>query len=302
MKKGELISEETLKAILILAVIAVSFYFIAPVVIDLLKEKGYIGTCEVSVVLNSMSKQTSVAGVKLIPELPIKCRPVRETISKTSLQKYDALAKQVLNRQIGTEGSVETRTDWALKKSVADQIMSCYDRGWRGNLDLVGAGWFDSKVSEPEKQLCLLCARLRTDPAVKAVLGGADYVKLSEWLKLNNYEAKSYYDILTSDVTPFQKEIIDNYVFDLNNPVAVLFVAGVEKDAVSGKSVSRGQVMLVKYEDISTNLGFANKGPSFNPFWLGPQLGALSYVLQESKYTFDPDNDNLAYCAAIIGD
>jgi len=141
MKKGIApgILVSTIAAVAVLTVILI---FLAPKITDILMGAGEQAQCQFSLLLSKTAETVTFGFGK---EVPVECKTTRKTITQNDLARYTGLATQAISNYPSSSeaGKIFTndqqgKDKWALAKIIANDMKSCYDRGWRGKLNICG--------------------------------------------------------------------------------------------------------------------------------------------------------------------
>lgn len=247
-------------AVVVLTVILI---LITPRITQILIETGEQAQCQFSLLL-SKTAETVTFG---FGEIPVECKTTRKTITTADIERLKTIAKDSTlsysNANIPASEIYTNNEDghykWAASKIISDELVSCYDRGWQGQLNYGQSNIF--KVLTGERKfdyVCILCTRLTFDPKVTEKLpkfnrsdGYPAWVQIKNWLENNNYRGQTYYDYLTSDDDLLslqnKKKSLEASYFDPKKSLAVLFLADV---------YGRGTVHLANYEDLTIGFGW----------------------------------------------
>ncbi len=222
MKKG--ITPEILTAIIALStVLIIMLTVLVPPLAKQIFGRGEEGLCRFDLLLNSLAKQGTL-GFK---DLPIECKAKYRTITLEELERNKINAQGNIT-QFNTRYPEDTTYAgergpyvWTLQEIYAKEMVNCYNRVARGGLD------FESFI---ENRFCIVCARIRLDQAAlnsKIPDFIADYGKeypLKPILNVLSDSQKTYYDILTGDITNSGiKKLVENSKIG-TYPMAVTFV------------------------------------------------------------------------------
>jgi hypothetical protein len=188
--------------------------------------------CSFELLLRNIIKQASFG----FADAPVNC-PVKKVIVTSELvEKQKKLAQQVTKSysendvdiflKTGYPDDEYGQTKWILSKIVADELISCYNKGWKGEIDLRPPDqrdWFQYIITAgplgqqttglggPENVICLLCARI-TYPSQYFGLD-IDSRDFKSWLENNLAEKQSYYDYLTQQKNDM-KDLPSNTILD----------------------------------------------------------------------------------------
>lgn len=249
MKKAVIGPYELVANIALIATLVVAVVIFYPVLKEVFLQSEGKGECEVGIVLSSMLKRVTYG---VAEDLPFECR--MKDVIITAGKVNDELGK-----------SKGKNTDWAVQKLVADEMVDCFNRAWRGKLDLKGVNLKSILSEKGNELLCFLCARVEFDqsffdsfgikkPApIKFVEPGQspywDYaINMESWLKENNYDGKTYYDFLTGGIDPFYRGKLDTSYVDYSTPSAILFIID-----FTGK----GGIRTARYDALRESLDFS---------------------------------------------
>lgn len=329
--------EMLVKIIALIAALLVILTVVVPPVMEYIKGAGGKGGCSFSLLISSIGKKASFG----FGDIPPECKMERATITPQTLSPFLETAKKTVERYQTNAGSpimigsneVGTAKDhfpndergyyrWALQKVVADKMVGCFERAWKGKLDIHNSlGTIVSKKNG--EYTCLLCSRFIIDPQVqKLTAASPGGFLMMPWLQSNNYKGKTYADYLKEGVNERWTDSIDYSGFKLNTPYAVLYIAGAEVDSKGGVTgTATGAVTVLPYEDLTRNIGFeqvrettapgssvpvVGKIFNLNPiYWMEVLLPWASRKItgkQAELTTSGIKMTTTAKCAVIIGD
>jgi len=255
MKKGTLSLLQTMivGAITLLVLLGIGY-----TMYKILEKSGTKGQCQVAALKYTGQKYLS-AGFKAAEA---RCKADTPTIELKDLDALKARAKSAIDRYV-SEGSPaaahfsqteQSRYEWALDKIMADELVNCFGKGWRGWLDLKGTTTASFMLRETGAKLCILCSRVKFSQEVRDIFGSTTEFDLRPWLDANNKEGKTYYALLTQGVDDLSKTFLDP-PFYISTSQAVLFVAGTSKDPFA-LTQGQGGVGIFDYNSITSDLGF----------------------------------------------
>jgi len=254
MKKGTLSLLQTMivGAITLLVLLGIGY-----TMYKILEKSGTKGQCQMAALKYTGQKYLS-AGFKAAEA---RCKADTPTIEVKDLDALKSRAETAIDRYI-SEGSPaadyfsqteQSRYEWALDKIMADELVNCFGKGWRGWLDLQGTTTGNILLAETGAQVCILCSRVKFSPEVRDIFGSTTEFDLRPWLDANNKEGKTYYALLTQGVDP-SYQFLDKS-FDISTSKAVLFVAGTTKEAFA-LTQAKGGVGIFDYDSITSDLGW----------------------------------------------
>lgn len=271
------------------------------------------GQCQFSVLLSSLAKKISFG----FGDIPPACKMKRMTITPDDLERYERLASRTTERfeELGLTKAVSEFPDteyghlkWALHRVIANEMIDCYNKGWRGQMDLKASGWPTDILEETGAYLCILCTRIKFDQDLRNLFGARRTFYMDTWLKANNREGKTYYQLITEGVTPFFRGFVDQANFNIDKNQAVIFIAGINKEKGDLGTTGTAGVGIFEYDKLTTDLGFdevrkIDRGTSvvLGAVLFGP-LGAIGAALAPGDAEDIELSRETAYCATIIGD
>jgi hypothetical protein len=217
-RRGALIAVDTLIRLgIMLVVFAVVFLGILPVFQQKLAEAGETSKCEWSILLASVQKIGSAGIAEGIPE---GCKAKQVQITMANLEKGQKLAKSRISSYVADENSKKMYNpqfftdpdskdqllEFALDKIIADEMVACWEKVFKGNMPLFDQWWrlYDfpwSKTTEDAGQAfskwyvpgtmhgppvnCIICSRITFADDVLKWSGGKHIASLEEFLKNN---------------------------------------------------------------------------------------------------------------------
>lgn len=253
MKKGYQQITAANVALIIIAVAFIIWFGFGEDIKELIEDLGYGGTCKLSMLATHVSGKSE--GV--LPKIPPSCKTDRKSVYLSDLYEGEKLALK-----FNPGFSEKEALRWNAQRIVADALVDCFEKGWRGNIDIKGTGFSDAFVTmfkdEPGAAVCLLCSRIRFDDEVQKVIG--KYVYMTDFLQNNFYRGETYYDYLTRDVNKLQKSMIDSAsTFDISKPLAIVYVAAAEKERWELGTSLLGFTGVFDYSSITRDLGLRTK-------------------------------------------
>jgi hypothetical protein len=228
--------------IVLIAASAIVLVLIAGTLINLLMQASTEGKCTASAQLSS---STRVAGVETISiDCPMKLVDITMddlraeiTRSRNALDKiltsgkYTTIIKDFAYTK--TEPISATKlNEFALDKTVAEEMRVCWQKLGEGKLELFNAWYNPIKVDdkswlpwikiETPPITCVICARIKFDSDIQKDY--ADVQSLNEWLKINTVPKReaTYYDYLIDEVHD-QFLFTPDWHFQTKEPIAVVF-------------------------------------------------------------------------------
>ncbi len=213
-RKGALIAVDTLiRLAIMLVVFIVVFVGIYPTISQKLYAAESESKCSWSILLASVQKLGSAGIAEGIPE---GCKAKTLTVSMKELEKGQKLAKNkiqeyidkkdVYNAQFFTSTSPNMLNEFALDKIIADELVSCWEKVFKGNMPLFDQWWRfykpfwgkDQPGSGPEaldlwllgeiKRApvnCVICSRITFSDDVITNFGNREVDSLMEFMSLN---------------------------------------------------------------------------------------------------------------------
>lgn len=164
-------------------------------------EGGAEGSAECSseLLLRSLVKKVSFG----YGDVPVNCEVRKRTITQRDIEQFQPLANQATkiyasqNSPLGKKYSddVAGQRKWAISKIMADELVSCYKKGWQGKISMEQTGLLD--FFPPKGALCLYCARISYD---EDLTNSKIEVYFSDWLENNIIGGKTYSDYLYSSL------------------------------------------------------------------------------------------------------
>ncbi len=259
----------------LMAFLVVTLVIVWPVLKDALFGAGEEGQCQFSLLLSTKLKGLTFGAA----DLPAECTMIRKTVTLADLQKYVPAARALREKEraeavaenpelfaeLGESSpAVYDFLDnfWALKKVIAEEMVGCMSKGWKGKLDLQGSAGIASQIKEavkaglavdgPQNLACLACSRLTFDQNVIQMMENPPLgekitsVRMEYWLKSSSYKDETYYAELTDEVDEFYHGLLD-YDIVLRERPTVLFV---------GDIYGKGGLVVAPYDKLTTDLGF----------------------------------------------
>ncbi|RMD58270.1 hypothetical protein D6825_01360, partial [Candidatus Woesearchaeota archaeon] len=256
--------------IAILAGFVVILVVVFPAVRDVLIGSSEKSECRFSVLLSSIGRQAGLS-------IPASCKMKRMNIGLSDLEPIVPLAKKRIESYksadyaISTGGSASDHFKprekdyykWSLMRLVSDELVDCFDKGWRGELELDPRIWTNvySRAFEGRKAghyICILCSRMVFGDDVKSLFSEPEIKRgflLAPFMEVEKVEGKSYMNFLSEGVREDWKYKLQYAGFTLDEPWAVLFVA----DPFTKEGKLSGVVQLAEYDKITTDLGGTEK-------------------------------------------
>lgn len=277
--------------IAVVAALTVTLIMVVPKLTDVLFTTGEQSQCQFNLLL-SKSAETVTYGFG--EEVPVDCKTTRKTITQNDLARYTALASQAIPKYPSDSevakifsDTQEGKDKWALANIIANDMKSCYDRGWRGQLKIgeVPAlkGIFGGLGSD---FLCILCTRYTFDSAVAQVAQNPFLLK--SWTETNIAGQKTFYDYLTNDgQDALAVSTISKSQITTKEPLTVLFLAN---------SKGEGGAYIAPYSVLTSDIGLTVQETAINYAAGAETTAASGYKSQTSTYTVRQK------CKYIIGD
>ncbi|VVB81063.1 Uncharacterised protein [uncultured archaeon] len=309
MNKKGMNPELLVGIIALMAFLVVALVIVYPPIKDWMFGAGQTGQCQFSILLRTISKQMSFG----FGEIPAECQMKRITVTDKEIDSYTSLAKNRIASykaqnnpaQYNFPDTPQSEYNWALEKIVADEMVDCLNKGWRGRLNLEATGLPTDMFKELGAQMCILCTRIKFDQTAQNLFGQKNFT-MKPWLDANVKESKTYYNLLTENTDPFYQAFVTYSQFDIRKPTAIVFIAGVEKKEGEFLTDGVGGVGIFNYETLTTDLGFTeyrgigldNKafiliGPQGLAVWGLSSLGVIPKNINQTA---------TSKCKVIIGD
>lgn len=253
MKRG--ISPAILTGIIaIVSTLVVILIFVTPKIVELITGSGQQAGCQLSLLISTTAEKATWGFAK---DVPVECKTERKTITQNDLAKYASFASKATSLYPSDSvaakefpNTQEGKDKWALANIVANDMKKCYDRGWKGQINLgsvpgikgVIGGAMDTLGTD---YLCILCTRYTFDSKVSAIQS----FPIQPWLEQNVVQERTFYDYLMngSDDVFAKTNLARSYV-KTNEPLAVLFVAD---------SKGQGGVLATSYSSLTKKFGEA---------------------------------------------
>jgi hypothetical protein len=234
--------------IAVVAALTVTLIMVVPKLTDVLFTSGEQSQCQFNLLL-SKSAETVTYGFG--EEVPVDCKTTRKTITQNDLARYTALASQAIPKYPSDSevakifsDTQEGRDKWALANIVANDMKSCYDRGWRGQLN-IGENTVLKNIFGGlggDEYLCILCTRYTFDQYVSSI----DSFEIKPWLEKNVVQDNTFYGYLTNNDDKWIGSVVDKIVVDSSEPQTVIFIAD---------SKGQGSIYVSPYRKITDDLG-----------------------------------------------
>lgn len=260
MKQQPTFSKKALSPAILTGVIAivstlvVILMFVTPRLVDLISGSGEQAGCQMSMLVSTTAEKATWGFGK---EVPVECKTKRRSITQNDLARYTALASQaILKYPFDSEATKifsdtqEGRDKWALAHIIANDMKSCYDRGWRGQLEIGSVPGVKGVVGGAlgtlgEDYLCILCTRYTFDNYVSTIPN----FPIKPWLQQNVIQDRTFYDYLKkNDDDQFARTNLARSYVTPREPLTVMFVADAK---------GQGAVMIAPYSKITSKIGEA---------------------------------------------
>ncbi len=251
MKKG-LTPGILVGVIAVVATLVILLITVMPQLIEILYSSGEQSQCQFNLLLSKTAESVTFGFGK---EMPVECKTTRKTITQNDLARYTALASQAISKYPPNSDAAKEFTDtqegkdkWALANMIANDMKSCYDRGWRGQLDLGSVSGVKGAVGGAlgtlgEDYLCILCNRYSFDDYVSTIPS----FPIKPWLEQNVVQERTFYDYLRKDdKDDFAKTNLYRSYVTTKDPLTVMFVADTN---------GQGSVLLAPYSKLTSKLG-----------------------------------------------
>jgi hypothetical protein len=238
--------------IAVVAALTVTLIMVVPKLTDVLFTSGEQSQCQFNLLL---SKTAETATFGFGKEMPVDCKTTRKTITQNDLARYTALASQAIEKYPPNSAAAkefpltqEGKDKWALANIIANDMKSCYDRGWRGQLDLGSVPGVKGAVGGAlgtlgEDYLCILCTRYTFDQYTSTIPS----FPIKPWLEQNVVQDRTFYDYLKKDDNDqFAKTSIARSYITPKEPLTVMFVADTN---------GQGAVLITPYSKLTSKLG-----------------------------------------------
>lgn len=277
--------------IAVVAALTVTLVMVVPKLTEVLFTSGEQSQCQFNLLI---SKAAETATFGFGKEMPVECKTTRKTITQNDLARYTALASQSISKYPPNSEAAKTFSDtqegkdkWALANIIANDMKSCYDRGWRGQLKIGEApalkGIFGGLGSD---FLCILCTRYTFDSGVAQVAQNPFLLK--SWAETNIAGQKTFYDYLTNDgQDALAVSTISKSQITTKEPLTVLFLAN---------SKGEGGAYIAPYSVLTSDIGLTVQETAINYAAGAETTAASGYKSQTSTYTVRQK------CKYIIGD
>lgn len=251
MKKG--ISPGILVGVIaVVAALTVTLIMVVPKLTDVLFTSGEQSQCQFNLLI---SKTAETATFGFGKKMPVDCETTRKTITQNDLARYTALASQAIEKYPPNSAASkefpltqEGKDKWALANIIANDMKSCYDRGWKGQLNLGTVPGIEGVVGGAlgtlgEDYLCILCTRYTFDNYVSTIQN----FPIKPWLEQNVVQDRTFYDYLKKDdKDQFAITSLARSYITPKDPLTVMFVADAK---------GQGAVMTAPYSKITSKLG-----------------------------------------------
>lgn len=262
-------------------VLLVILSIVFPRTAETLQKYSTAGQCEFSVLMSGVAKQISL-GTRTAP---IECKTHTLDVTPDYLKRYDKAATDAIARY-QREGNLQAMAEypntdfgknkWLVSKVVAQELWDCDNKGWKGAIPMTG---FSDLFGKTGAGVCILCSRIKFDPAVQHLFTPGTF-PLKPWLQHNYFGSTSYLDSITDGKVPFDKELIENLRFSIDEPLAVAYVALETKEEGSFQSLAIGKPIVAPYSKLTTDLGWdmtSGLGPlaTTKPAYCGLIIGEI---------------------------
>ena len=268
MKKGQTGVNTFVKSAAVIIVLVV-FILILPSFKNLLYGAVQTGECEWDLLFSAI--MTTAGGGKM--DVPPECKAEYVNVTMQDLQANLLLAQQRIKQYNLDETQKKKYADmraagftdpddyhqqmeWALNQVVADRLLWCWKRVWKGNLPLFDKWWnlvdwtfFGLKkgdYSQAELKVlrgaiedespklfdvygpptfCIVCARIKFDSAVQSEFRGRKINSLLPWLAGNPVPGTktSYLEELLEGQTVISPLYTPPYTYTTDEPMAVVY-------------------------------------------------------------------------------
>ena|GEM_PF-3326502 len=163
--------------------------------------------CSSELLFRSMVKTVSFG----YGDVPVNCEVKKRTITQKDINKFQGLSKQATQNYVQTNSQLKTtypnnelgQTNWALSKIIADELVSCYGKGWQGKINLDQAGLLD--FFPQDGSLCLYCSQITYD---EQLTNSKINLELTAWLETNIAGDQTYYDKISSSLFSISEQEI----------------------------------------------------------------------------------------------
>ncbi len=270
--KGQVGVPTFVKAIGILIVL-VAFLFMVPSFRTLLFEAGEKGECQWNVLVSALTR-TPGLGFENIPVeckakyMDVSLKDLQENYAQASLaiKKYNAEQKNPayneIRKKFNNPNSEAQLAEWSANKIVADEMVDCWDKVWKGELPLFDS-WhklidYDRTVIlglTPQQRadaqakgipldsakmkwyqyaqlwnlrfqepptFCVLCSRIKFAEDVRTALPHLKIDSLTEWM-IVNAASMSKESYYQYTLSDFLKNIPQSYEYDVAEPVSIIY-------------------------------------------------------------------------------
>lgn len=230
MKKRGAVGVNTFVMTVAILIALVAFIFIVPKFTKLMIEAGSTGECQWNVLVSALTRTPGLG----FENIPVECKARYLDVTLADIQANygdasDAITmygKKAAYSEIlpffNKPDSVSQLAEWSLDKVVADEMVSCWDKVWKGKLPIFDEWWklvgykresiSDEKIAAAEKAgvpvgdadwkwyqyaalwnlefkhpptFCVVCSRIKLDSAVKTALEKQNIESLGKWMMSN---------------------------------------------------------------------------------------------------------------------
>jgi len=232
----------------IVATLTVMLIFVVPKLTEVLFTSGEEAQCKFDLLLSKTATDVTYGFVK---EMQVECKTTRKTITQNDLARYTALASQAIERYPPDSTAAkefpltqEGKDKWALANIVANDMKSCYDRGWRGELKIGEVSTLKKIFGDlGSDYLCILCTRYTFDSYTSTIPS----FPIKPWLEQNVVQDRTFYDYLKKDDNDqFAKTSLARSYVKSKEPLTVMFVANAK---------GQGAVLITPYSKLTSKLG-----------------------------------------------
>lgn len=212
MRRGA-IGVNTLVSLAVLLIVVFVMLGLIPGFTQKLQAAESASTCSWSILLASVQKLGSAGIAQGIPE---GCKAIMVNVSMKDLEKNQRLASNrisefmnkpdIYKSQYFTNKNKETINEFALDKIIADELVDCWEKVFKGKMPLFDNWWRFYKPFWGDKQPgsgpealdmwlggtfqhapvnCVICSRITFSDDIISSFGNREVDSLMEWMSLN---------------------------------------------------------------------------------------------------------------------
>jgi len=268
MNKKGAIGVTQLVKILAVVIVLVVFILLIPSFRQVLEGAVQTGECQWDMLFSALM-QKGTLGLGGSSQFK-SCRAVNVNITMESLYEHQLEAAQRMKvyrdnpekyRPIIAEGFgvleddpafYDKQLEWAMNKFIADNMLKCWSKVWKGNLPIFDQWWnlvdftFFGALKEgyTKEQLknvkewdagifkaygpptfCIICARIKFDRDVRLKFGNKPITSLKTWMAFNPAPGskKPYLEEFLEGQTIASPMLIPQYSYTVNEPYAIIY-------------------------------------------------------------------------------